>query len=297
MLVRRDAPPLMETMMNEHVSHGDIPYLGAGIGLRRVHHEQILAETPSVNWFELLTENYLGRGGTVRRDLLQIAERYPMATHGVAMSIGGTDPLDWEHLRAVKQLNQDIDALWTSEHLCFSKVDHRYISGLLPLPFTAEAVEHVAARLREVQDFLEIPVLLENVTYYMVVSDREMSELEFVKAVLDEAGCGLLLDVNNVYVNARNHGFDALEFIRAIPAERIRQIHLGGHDEGGELVKDTHDQPVAEAVWDLYRETVAHAGLVTTNIEWDSSLPPLEDLLDEATRAQSILDGVHMEVA
>ena len=278
--------------LNSQLRRPDVPYLGAGLGLRRAHHAHIIAEHPGVPWFEVLTENYLGRGGQVRRELMAIAERYPVVTHGVAMSVGGTDPLDHGHLRQVKALNSDIGALWTSEHLCFSQVNHTNLSGLIPLPFTEEAVKHVARRVDEVREALDLPFALENVTYYMVVSDREMDEITFLNAVLEEADCGLVLDVNNVYINARNHGFDAEAFIRAIPPERIIQVHLAGHDDGGDLIKDTHDAPVSDAVWDLFRTTVAHAGPVNANIEWDASIPPFEELYADMTRTRAILQAV-----
>jgi len=266
-----------------------VPYLGSGAGLRRVHHDHILAERPEIEWFEVLTENYLNRGGAIRKDLLDIASHYKIVTHGVAMSVGSTDPLDWGHLKRVKQLNTDVGALWTSEHLCFSTVNHANLSGLVPLPFTREVVKHVSERVRIIQDFFELPFLLENVTYYMVVSDREMSEVEFTNEIIEQADCGLLLDVNNVYINSRNHGFDAGEFIRALPAQRIGQIHLAGHDEGVDLIKDTHDCPVSEAVWALYRTTLEHAGLVTTNIEWDSEIPDWPGLWDETEATRRVL--------
>lgn len=266
-----------------------VPYLGAGAGLRRAHHDHILMKSPAVPWFEVLTENYLNRGGIVRRDLLEIASRYTMVTHGVAMSVGSTDPLDWEHLARVKQLNRDINARWTSEHLCFSTVNHANLSGLVPLPFTREVVKHVAERVRVIQDYLELPFLLENVTYYMKISDREMDEATFTCEVLEQADCGLLLDVNNVYINGRNHGFDPESFIRALPAKRIGQIHVAGHDESGELIKDTHDCPVIEAVWDLLRVACEHAGPVSTNIEWDAEVPSWEEMTQETAIAQRVL--------
>jgi hypothetical protein len=267
-----------------------VPYLGAGVGLRRTHHQFILDQKPRVPWFEVLTENYLNRGGAVRRELLAVAERYAMVTHGVAMSVGGTDPLDMDHLRAVKQLNHDLGALWSSEHLCFSQVNHANLSGLIPLPFTEESVKHVGARVRQVQDFLDLPFLLENVTYYMVVSNREMDELTFTNAILEEADCGLLLDVNNVYINSVNHGFDPVAFIQGIPPERIGQIHLGGHDDEGEIIKDTHDAPVTQKVWDLFDVAIRHAGPVTTNIEWDASIPDWQVMWEETEQARGYLE-------
>ncbi len=273
-------------------SKNNIPMLGATVGLRRAHHDDIIAQQPKLPWFEILTENYLNRGGAVRQELDTIAERYPMATHGIAMSVGGTDPLDAAHIAAVKKLNRQIDARWTSEHLSFNSAEHTNLSGLIPLPFTSEAVDNVAARVHRIQQDLELPFLLENVTYYMTISQREMSELEFLQAVLDRADCGLLLDVTNVHINARNNGYDAEAFIRALPPERIAQVHLAGFNEPeeGALIKDTHDSPVNPAIWDLYRLTLDHVGPVNTIIERDSNIPAFDELLAESRQAQTILD-------
>ena len=272
-------------------SKTDIPYLGATIGLRRVHHEEIIQRRPKLPWFEILTENVLNRGGAVHKELQTLAADYPMATHGIAMSVGGTDPLDAEHLQAVRKLNQEIQARWTSEHLSFNSVDHTNLSGLIPLPFTSEAVDNVAKRVHQIQQELELPFLLENVTHYMTVSAREMSELEFIQAVLDKADCGLLLDVTNVHINARNNGYDPEAFIQALPPERIAQVHLAGFAEpaAGDLIKDTHDHPVNPAIWDLYRLTLEHAGALNTIIEWDSDFPTLDVLLAESEKAARIL--------
>jgi len=278
-----------QTNHAQHANSPYVPYLGVGVGLRRAHHEHILQAQPHVPWFEVLTENYLNRGGIIRRELLEIAARYTTVTHGVAMSVGSTDPLNWDHLARVKQLNRDLNAQWSSEHLCFSTVNHANLSGLVPLPFTMEVVKHVAERVRIVQDYLELPFLLENVTYYMVVSDREMDEVTFTNEILDRANCGLLLDVNNVYINSRNHGFDPAAFIRALPAARIGQIHIAGHDETGELLKDTHDCPVIEAVWDLLRVATDHAGPISTNIEWDAEVPTWDEMGEETTMARSVI--------
>jgi uncharacterized protein (UPF0276 family) len=268
-----------------------IPYLGAAPGLRRIHHEEILRDRPAVPWFEVLTENYLNRGGIVRRELMEIAERYPVVSHGIAMSVGGTDPLNTDHLKQVRQLNDDIGARWTSEHLSFNNVEHTNLPGLIPLPFTAEAVRNTAERTRRIKDALELPLLLENVTYYLKVSDREMNESEFLNAVLEEADVGLLLDVNNVYINAVNHGYDPVAFIRSLPPERIGQIHLAGHDNSGRgPIKDTHDSQVTPDVWELFRITIEHAGLVSTLIERDANIPPLSEMLAEVNQAQNILD-------
>ena len=274
------------------VPRAGVPDWGAGVGLRRRYHQQIIDEHPPVRWFEILTENYLNRGGIVRRELLEIAEHYPVCTHGIAMSIGGAEPLDWDHLRAVKQLNKDVNAKWSGEHLCFSYVDHKNLSGLIPLPFTEEAIETVAGRVREIQDFLELPFVIENVTYYMTVSDRQMGEIDFINGILDRADCGILVDVNNVYINSINNHYDPVKFIESIPAHRIAQIHLAGHDDSTELIKDTHDRPVNDAVWDLFRTTLRHAGPVSTNIEWDADFPPWSELLEETQRTQAVIDEV-----
>ena len=262
--------------------------LGVGIGLRRPHIAQVIAEQPTMPFFEFCPENYMDRGGRARRDLLAVAERYPVVSHGVGLGIGSVDALDRLYLERLKQIIAETGALWASDHLCWNRADGRSSNDLLPLPFTAEAVRHTAARIREVQEFLELPFLVENISTYTILPGAEMSEGEFTRAILEEADCGLLLDVNNVYVNFRNHGTDPHEFLNAIPAERIGQMHMAGHDDRGDVCVDTHGEPVRDEVWALVRDALAISGPTSVLLEWDSDVPSLERLMQEAGTARAI---------
>ncbi len=270
----------------------ELPPLGVGVGLRRPHIERVQAEHPDVPFFEFCPENYMDRGGRSRRSLLDVAERYPLVSHGVGLGIGSVDALDHAYLTRLKRLIEETGALWASDHLCWNRADGRSSNDLLPLPFTAEAVHHTAARIREVQDFLELPFLVENISTYTILPGAEMTEGEFTRAVLEEADCGLLLDVNNVYVNWRNHGTDPHEFMRAIPRERIGQMHMAGHEDRGHVVVDTHGAPVRDEVWALFRDALAISGPTSVLLEWDCNIPSLERLLEEAAAARAIYDDV-----
>ena len=276
---------------------GELRNLGAGIGLRRQHFQDIIATRPSVRWFEVIPENFLGRGGYVADALRQIGEHYRLIPHGVSLSIGSTDPLDMLKLARIKAFCDQIDAPWYSDHLCFTMVDHVNLNDLIPLPFTSEAVRHVAERVRIVQDVLERPLLLENVTYYMQVSGSEMNEAEFVTRVLEEGNCGLLLDVSNVLLNARNHGGDAEAFLDAIPLERVGQLHLGGFEADGDILLDTHARPVADDTWALYRRVLERIGSTPALVEWDAEIPSLARLIQEADMAQKLMDEVTRDSA
>ena len=269
-----------------------LPPLGVGIGLRRPHLDRILAETPDLPFFEFCPENYMDRGGKARRGLRTVAERYPVVSHGVGLGIGSVDALDRTYLERLKSLIEETGALWASDHLCWNRADGRSSNDLLPLPFTEEAVTHTAARIRKVQEFLEVPFLVENISTYTILPEPEMDEATFTRAILEEADCGLLLDVNNVYVNFRNHGTDPHAFIEAMPAERIGQMHMAGHDDRGHVVVDTHGAPVRDEVWDLFRVALAKTGPTTVLLEWDSNIPSLERLLQEADTARAIYDEV-----
>ena len=269
-----------------------LPPLGVGIGLRRPHLDRILAETPDLPFFEFCPENYMDRGGKARRGLRTVAERYPVVSHGVGLGIGSVDALDHTYLERLKSLIEETGALWASDHLCWNRADGRSSNDLLPLPFTEEAVTHTAARIRKVQEFLEVPFLVENISTYTILPEPEMDEATFTRAILEEADCGLLLDVNNVYVNFRNHGTDPHAFIEAMPAERIGQMHMAGHDDRGHVVVDTHGAPVRDEVWDLFRVALAKTGPTTVLLEWDSNIPSLERLLQEADTARAIYDEV-----
>jgi len=265
-----------------------LPKLGFGLGLRTDHYEAILQEAPRVDWFEALSENYMVGGGKPLRWLERIRERYPVVLHGVSLSIGSTAPLDRAHLIQLKALAERIQPAWISDHLCWTGIAGRNLHDLMPLPHTEEAVHHIAARVREVQDFLGRRILLENVSSYVDFAHSALPEWEFLKAVAEAADCLILLDVNNIYVNSQNHGFDPLTYLRAVPARRVQQIHLAGHSRSGELLIDTHDHPVPEPVWALYAEAVRRFGAVATMVERDDDIPPLAELVLELDRARAI---------
>lgn len=265
-----------------------LPALGFGLGLRTDHYEAILQESPRVDWFEAISENYMVGGGKPLRWLECIRERYPVVLHGVSLSIGSTAPLDRAHLIQLKALAERIQPAWISDHLCWTGIAGRNLHDLMPLPHTEEAVHHIAARVREVQDFLGRRILLENVSSYVDFAHSTVPEWEFLKAVAEEADCLILLDVNNIYVNSQNHGFDPLAYLRAVPARRVQQIHLAGHSRNGELLIDTHDHPVPEPVWALYAEAVRRFGKVATMVERDDDIPPLAELVAELDRARAI---------
>jgi uncharacterized protein (UPF0276 family) len=263
---------------------------GFGLGLRPDHYQAILDDEPAIDWLEIVSENYLVDGGRPLRMLDRIAERYPLAMHGVSLSIGGSDPLDRDYLRRLAALARRVRPQLISDHLCWTAIDGVQLHDLMPLPHTEEALRHVAARVRQVQDVLGRQILLENVSSYLRFDGDTLAEWQFLAELVAESGCGLLLDVNNVYVNSRNHGFDALAFLDGLPRGGVRQIHLAGHsrDAGSGLLIDTHDAPVCDAVWKLYGEALARFGAVPTMIERDDHIPPLAELLAELDRARSI---------
>jgi uncharacterized protein len=262
--------------------------LGFGLGLRPVHYDAIRQERPRVDWFEAITENYLVPGGAPLRHLEHIRGDYPVALHGVSLSIGGTDPLDADYLRDVSRLVARVEPAWVSDHLCWTGVAGRNLHDLLPLPFTEETLRHVAGRVSRIQDVLGRRILLENVSSYVEFTASEMPEWDFLRGVAEAADCELLLDVNNVYVSSVNHGFDPRAYLDALPRQRIRQIHLAGHEHNGNHVVDTHDASVSEAVWELYRHAVRRFGNVTTMIERDDNIPVLADLVAELDIARAI---------
>ncbi len=262
--------------------------LGFGLGLRTDHYESILDGRPRVDWFEALSENYLIPGGKPLYFLDRIRAEYPMVLHGVSLSIGSTDPLDRDYLKALKQLAQRIEPAWVSDHLCWTGVAGRNLHDLFPIPYTEQALDHVAARVRQVQDFLGRQILLENVSSYVTFRDSAMSEWDFLSEIARRADCHVLLDVNNIYVSAFNHGFDALEFIEGIPVDRVRQIHLAGHSNCGTHIIDTHDADIVDPVWDLYASAVRRFGNVATMIERDDHIPPLAELVTELERAREV---------
>ncbi len=262
--------------------------LGFGLGLRTTHYEEILESQPRVDWFEALSENYMVRGGKPLYYLERIRADYPVVLHGVSLSIGSTDPLDLEYLRALKTLADRIEPAWVSDHLCWTGMARQNIHDLLPLPYTTEAVDHVASRIARVQDFLQRPILIENVSSYVTFNQSEMTEWEFINELAERTDCLLLLDVNNVYVSGFNHGFDPHEFIDALPAERIQQIHLAGHSNCGSHIIDTHDAPIIDEVWKLYGYTIEALGPVATMIERDDHIPGLATLVSELDQARKV---------
>jgi len=269
--------------------------LGFGLGLRNEHYEAMLAERPHVDWLEVLTENYLVEGGKPLHYLERMRERYPLVMHGVSLSIGSVCALDRQYLRQLKQLAARVQPEWISDHLCWTGVDGINLHDLMPLPYTAEALRHVARRVGQVQDFLGRRILLENVSSYVSYAASELTEWEFLAALAAEADCDILLDINNIYVNSFNHGFDPQRFIAAMPLERVRQLHLAGHSHHGNYIVDTHDAPVAEPVWELYRSAVQRFGSVATMIERDANIPALAELVGELETARALAAAVRAE--
>jgi uncharacterized protein (UPF0276 family) len=298
-----------------------LPSLGFGVGLRTVHYNHILRERPAVDWFEAISENYLDSHGRPRAVLEAVAERYPVVLHGVSLSIGSTDPLNFDYLKKLKALAESVRAAWVSDHVCWTGVLGRNTHDLLPLPLTDESLRHVSERVRIVQDVLERPLVLENPSSYVTFRQSTMPEWEYLTRLAEDADCGLLLDVNNVYVSSRNHDFDPEEFLRGVPAERIVQFHIAGHTDLGTHVIDTHDHAVVDPVWKLYRlaceltnvvpsvrdaserpghflsdgENEEHVrdtrkcpgnASVSTLLEWDARIPPFARLQQELERAR-----------
>jgi uncharacterized protein len=266
------------------------PSLGFGLGLRVDHYEAILADNPPVDWFEALTENYLVPGGKPLDYLMRIRERYPMVLHGVSLSIGSTQPLDRNYLRQLKALAARVEPKWISDHLCWTGIAGRNMHDLLPLPYTEEAVANVVERVRTVQDILGRRILLENVSSYVTYRDSQTTEWEFLGEIAQRADCLLLLDVNNIYVSSVNHEFEPLEYLNAIPVDRVQQIHLAGHENHGDYLIDTHDHPVPDPVWELYGAAVRRFGNVSTMIERDANIPPLEELCCELDSARQLAE-------
>ncbi|PSJ24309.1 hypothetical protein B7P34_34110 [Streptosporangium nondiastaticum] len=269
------------------------PRLGFGAGLRTPHLPYIREHRPAVGFFEIISENFLGCHGGRRSALEEIADHYPVVLHGVSLSIGSTDPLDSGYLRRLKRLADDVDAPWVSDHVCWTGVLGINTHDLLPLPFTEETLAHVTDRARIVQDVLERPLILENPSSYVEFRASTLTEWEFLARLAEEADCGILLDVNNVHVSAYNHDFDPEAYLRALPHERVVQMHLAGHTDHGTHIIDTHDAPVAEPVWELYRTAVElTGGGAATLLERDDRLPPFPELMAELDRARAVADSV-----
>jgi uncharacterized protein (UPF0276 family) len=270
---------------------------GFGLGLRTAHYEAMLNEPHDVDWLEVITENYLVPGGKPLHYLERVRERFPLVMHGVSLSIGSTDPLDFKYLAQVRALAARIEPHWISDHLCWTGIEGRNLHDLLPLPYTEEALDSVVARVGQVQEALGRQILLENVSSYLSFRSSEMSEWEFLGEVAQRADCAILLDINNIYVSSVNHGFDPLTYLRAIPKLKVRQFHLAGHSNMGGHLIDTHDHPIAPAVWDLYGAAVAHFGAVPTMIERDDNIPALSELVAELDIARELCRAHTLEAA
>ena len=270
----------------------DLPNLGIGLGLRTVHYAHVLEEHPPVAWFEILSENYMQTEGKPLYFLDAIAERYPIVMHGVSLSIGSTDPLDRAYLAELKVLRERTRARWVSDHLCWTGVSRKNTHDLLPVPYTEEALRHVVARVRAVQDFLGAPLALENPSTYAEFAGGTMKEWEFLARLAEEADCGLLLDVNNVYVSAFNHGFEPSAYLDAVPWDRVVQFHVAGHTNHGTHIIDSHIGPVIEPVWRLLGEAHARAGGASVLLEWDAEIPSFEETHAEALRARDYVGAL-----
>ena len=263
-----------------------------GLGLRVDHYSDFLGAPQPVDWLEIISENFMVRGGKPLAVLEQIKERYPIAMHGVSMSLGSTDGLDQQYLVELKKLIRRVNPIRVSDHLCWTGVQGINTHDLLPLPYHDKALEHVVGQIRQVQDTLERHILIENVSSYVSFSDSTITEWEFLRAVCEQADCYLLLDINNIYVSSFNHGFDPLTYLHAIPPERVQQIHLAGHTNNGDHIVDTHDHPVVDPVWELYHAACEHIGAVDTMIERDDNIPPLPEVLAELDEARRIAGSV-----
>jgi uncharacterized protein (UPF0276 family) len=267
-----------------------LPDLGVGVGLRTTHYTHILEQQPDVAWFEIVSENFMQTAGRPRLVLERVAARYPIAMHGVSLSIGSTDPLDLAYLAELRSLRDAIGARWVTDHLCWTGVAGKNTHDLLPMPYTDASVRHVASRVRAVQDFLGTPIALENPSTYAELVGGSMKEWEFLAAVAGEADCAILLDVNNIYVNAYNHAFDVHDYLDAIPFDRVVQLHVAGHTRHATHIVDTHIGPVEPNVWDLLGEAWLRAGGVSVLLEWDAEIPPFEQVHAEALRANDAIE-------
>ncbi|MFZ0565252.1 MAG: DUF692 domain-containing protein [Chlamydiales bacterium] len=265
----------------------ELPNLGIGIGLRPFHYEEIFSQEPDIDWFEIISENFMVQGGKPLENLERILDRYPVVQHGVNLAIGSPDPLDWDYLKKLKALASRTKTPWISDHLSWGRLAGAHFHDLLPLPYTSKVIDYVAERARIVQDFLEIPFALENLSSYVSFQEDEMPEWEFYASIVEKADIFMMLDVNNIYVSSRNHHFDPKEYIRNIPMERVLQIHMAGHSDYGDYVLDTHDHPVRDEVWQLYAEVYPQTKGVSTLLEWDDHFVSFEETWNEALRAKA----------
>lgn len=285
----------MPTPNTDATAHRSKLYEGVGIGLRSQHYQTIINEKPDVPWFEALTDNYMNEGGLPLYYLEQVRERYPITFHGVGLSLGSTDPLDLTYLGKLKNLISRFDPIHVSDHLCWSSVAGLHGNDLFPLPYTEAAAKHISERILSVQDFLGEQILIENVSSYLTYKQSHMAEAEFLADVVSRADCLLLCDVNNIYVSATNHRFDPLNYLDALPGDRIKELHLAGFEDVGTHLLDTHGARVHEPVWDLYQSVVDRFGEVPTLIEWDTDIPAFDVLLEERDKASKILASKHVQ--
>lgn len=267
-------------------------FLGFGLGLRSQHFQTVIDSAPKVDWFEIISENYMVDGGKPRYFLEKIRADYPIVMHGVSMSIGSTDPINLDYLTQLKQLSEQIQPQWMSDHLCFTTVGGINSHDLLPMPYTEESLQHLTQRIHQVQEFLGREMVFENVSSYISYQHDEMQEWEFLAKLAQQSGCKFLLDINNIYVSARNHDFDPMDYLVAINPEWVQQIHLAGHSDFGTHIIDTHDHPIPDPVWRLYADYISKCGPVSTMIERDDNIPELSELLSELEHARTIASKV-----
>lgn len=276
---------------NKHNGYTDY---GIGVGLRVPHYQHILSRKPVVDWFEIISENFMVEGGRPLEILDQILEQYRVVQHGVSMYFGSADPLNKDHLKKLKKLVKRTQTPWLSDHLCWGSVDGRYTHDLLPMPYTMGVAKHTAEKVRQAQDFLEVPICVENVSSYAEYQQSNMTEWEFLSEVVERADCGMLLDVNNIYVSSQNHNFDPLDYVRGVPHHRVGQIHIAGHSRYEKVILDTHDHPVPDPVWAVYAEAIKLSGHSATLLEWDDRIPSFDEVHAEALKANQFLqDHVH----
>lgn len=268
-----------------------LPNLGLGVGLRNKHFNYLLNNPAGVDWFEIISENFMDDFGFASHVLMHVRKQVPVVMHGVSLSVGSTDPINYTYLRKLKELAEKVEPEWISDHLCWTGVAYTNTHDLLPMPMTEESLNHVAERVLMIQDFLKRPLILENPSTYLQFKASTMPEWEFLSALAEKTGCGLLLDVNNVFVSAHNHGFDAVKYIDSLPHEHIVQMHIAGPTDCGALLVDTHDQPVPSEVWKLYRQAQQLTGGVSTLLEWDAKIPEYPELLKELFKAREALKG------
>lgn len=272
------------------------PNLGIGIGLRPIHYEEIFANQPEIDWFEIISENFMVEGGRPLYNLHKILERYPVVQHGVSLAIGSPDPLDFNYLKRLKELTKITKTPWVSDHLCWGHRPGAHYHDLLPLPYTKEVIKYVVERARIVQDYLELPFALENLSSYVAFNNDAMTEWEFYSTIVEEADIYMMLDVNNIYVSSRNHGFDPIEYINHIPYDRVIQIHMAGHNDMNDYVLDTHDNYVRDEVWDLYSLVYPRTGGVSTLLEWDDNFVSFQETWDEALKAKKYQNALDQKM-